>query len=191
MKRLILGVLFLAVVVGVGLVVVGRTEPDAYLRLRYPLGYESLVRSTATTYDLDPALLAALIASESGFDAEAVSPAGAIGLMQILPSTGTSIAQRRGLDGFDTATLAEPATNLDMGTWYLRDLIDKYADHPQSRDLALAAYNAGQGNVDAWVDATPMGEAVSIPYPETRAYIAKVARLEDIYRRAWGLERTS
>lgn len=191
MKRLVLGILFLAVVAGVGLVLVERTEPDAYLRLRHPLGYESLVRSTAATYDLDPALLAALIASESGFDAEAVSPAGAIGLMQILPSTGTSIAQRRGLDGFDIATLAEPATNLDMGAWYLRDLIDKYADHPQSLDLALAAYNAGQGNVDGWVDATPVGEAVVIPYPETRAYVKKIARLEDIYRRAWGLERTS
>lgn len=187
MRRLLIGLIAIGLLAGAALVIVDRFQPDSYHRLRHPLAYESLVRTTAAEYDLDPALLAAVIASESGFDADAVSSAGAVGLMQILPSTGTSIANRRGLDGFDPATLSEPAVNLDLGAWYLRDLIDKYRDHPQSLDLALAAYNAGQGNVDAWVDATPEGEAVVIPFPETRAYVEKVARLEDVYRRAWDL----
>lgn len=178
-----------AAAIGVAFVL-ERFQPDAYQRFRHPLAYESLVRSTAATYDVDPALLAAVIASESAFDAEAVSPVGAVGLMQILPSTGESIANRRGIADFDPATLPDPAVNLDLGSWYLRDLIDKYADHPQSLELALAAYNAGQGNVDAWVEVTPVGEVVEIPYPETRAYVEKVVRLEHIYRDAWGLRPT-
>lgn len=191
MRRLITAVVILGVIVGGAALVLERMQPDAYQRLRHPLAYESLVRTTAANYDLDPALLASVIASESAFAADAVSPVGAIGLMQILPSTGESIANRRGIEDFDPATLSDPAVNLDFGAWYLRDLIDKYADHPQALDLALAAYNAGQGNVDAWAEGTPVGEAVVIPYPETRAYIAKVQRLETIYREAWGLERPS
>lgn len=191
MRRLVAVVVLLGIIAVGAALVLERMQPDAYQRLRHPLAFESLVRSTATTYDLDPALLAAVIASESAFDTDAVSPVGAIGLMQILPSTGESIANRRGIEDFDPATLSDPAVNLDFGAWYLRDLIDKYADHPQALDLALAAYNAGQGNVDAWAEATPVGEAVAIPYPETRAYVAKVLQLESIYREAWGLERPS
>jgi len=186
MRRLLVVLGFVALLLA-GWVGIVRAEPDWYLRLRYPIAYTELVQASAAEHDLDPALVAAVVHSESDFDPTAVSPVGAIGLMQILPSTGESIAARRGEDGFDPDRLFEPALNLDMGTWYLRDLTVKYSDHPQATDLALAAYNAGQGNVDRWVAETPAGEAVAIPYPETRAYVAKVQRVADIYQRAWGL----
>lgn len=186
MKRagVVIGLLALLAAGWIGIV---RSEPDWYLRLRYPLAYEGLVREAAATHDLDPALVAAVIHSESDFDPNAVSAAGAIGLMQLLPSTAESIAARRGVEPVDRDTLFDPAVNTDLGSWYLRDLIAKYSDHPQAADLALAAYNAGQGNVDRWVDEAPAGAVVEIPYPETRAYVAKVQRVAGIYRSAWNL----
>jgi soluble lytic murein transglycosylase len=132
---------------GVGLYVV-ETEPDWYLRLRYPLQYEPILTAHADNYDLDPALLAAVIYSESKFDPTAVSTAGAIGLMQLLPDTAQGIADHTGGGNFTTADLYDPELNIRYGAYYLKRMQRKYSDHPQSLDLALAAYNAGQGNVD-------------------------------------------
>jgi len=134
------------------------------------------VRGHAHNYDLNPALLAAVIEDESKFNADARSSAGAIGLMQLQPATAKGIALRTGGSKFVLSDLYNPEINVRYGAWYLHHLIEKYGDER----LALAAYNAGQENVDRWRAA---GEDVQ--FPETRAYVDKVERLKGIYRRAY------
>jgi peptidoglycan lytic transglycosylase len=148
------------------------TEPDWYQRVRYPLRYEAIVRAHARNYDLRPTLLAAVIYSESKFDADARSDAGAVGLMQLLPETAKGIAVRTGGNRFVVGDLLDPELNVRYGSWYLRHLIDRYGDVP----TALAAYHAGQGNVDAW-----RRKGVGILFPETRAYVERVLEAERAY----------
>ena len=123
-----------------------RSEPAWYLRIRYPLRYEQIVRAHARNYRLDPALLAAVIYTESKFDANARSDAGAVGLMQLLPETAKGIALRTGGARFVLSDLDDPEINVRYGSWYLRHLLDRYRDER----TALAAYHAGQANVDRW-----------------------------------------
>ena len=160
----------------VGLVAVGAwvvtTEPDWYQRARYPLRYETIVRAHARNYDLPPALLAAVIYTESKFDADARSGAGAVGLMQLLPDTARGIAARTGGDGFVESDLLDPEINVRYGSWYLRHLLDRYHDVP----TALAAYHAGEGNVDEW-----RRDGVGIRFPETRHYVQKVLDAREVY----------
>ena len=156
-----------------------RTEPAWWARLWYPLRYESIVRGHARNYDLDPAFLAAVIEEESKFRADARSSAGAIGLMQLQPATAKGIALRTGGNKFVLSDLYVPELNVRYGAWYLHHLMTKYRDER----LALAAYNAGQRNVDRWRAA---GEGVQ--FAETRAYVDKVEHLKTIYRRAYASE---
>ena len=137
------------------------------------------MRGHAQHYDLDPAFLAAVIEQESKFRADARSSAGAIGLMQLQPATARGIALRTGGSKFVLSDLYDPEINVRYGAWYLHHLLLKYKDER----LALAAYNAGQRNVDRWRAA---GEDVQ--FPETRAYVDKVERLKTIYRRAYASE---
>lgn len=175
-------VLSLTVLLGVlaGLVLyVQAAEPSWYYRLRYPLAYESIVRGHAENYALDPALLAAVIYQESKFDTEARSEAGAVGLMQLQPDTARGIALRTGGSKFRVDDLTNPEINVRYGSWYLRHLLNKYDDER----LALAAFNAGQGNVDRWRE-----EGKGIAFAETRHYVYKVDELKRIYRDAYASE---
>jgi soluble lytic murein transglycosylase len=168
----------LAVVAGLVLYV-QTAEPSWYYRLRYPLSYEQIVRGHARNYDLEPALLAAVIYQESKFDAEARSDAGAVGLMQLQPETAKGIALRTGGSKFRVDDLTNPEINVRYGSWYLRHLIDKYGDE----ELALAAFNAGQGNVDSW-----RRQGKGIAFAETRHYVDRVQELKAIYRDAYASE---
>jgi peptidoglycan lytic transglycosylase len=152
--------------------------PAWFQRLRYPLRYEQIVRAHARNYRLDPALLAGVIYQESKFRADAKSSSGAIGLMQLRPDTAKGIAIRTGGNRFQTSDLYNPEINIRYGSWYLRHLLDKYGDER----TALAAYNAGQRNVDTW-----RAEGKGIQFSETRAYVDRVEKLKEIYRRAYGL----
>jgi soluble lytic murein transglycosylase len=167
------------------LVVLEKTMPDWYARERYPLRYASIVRGHAQHYHLDPALLAAVIYTESKFNAHSVSSAGAVGLMQLLPDTAKGIALHTGGSGFVISDLDDPEINVRYGAWYLEHLQEKYESRPNATDLALAAYNAGQGQVDHWLAETPPGSPVHIGFAETRAYVARVHQLQAIYRRAY------
>jgi soluble lytic murein transglycosylase len=153
--------------------------PDFLQRIRYPLRYQQYVRAHARNYGIDPALLAAVIYQESKFDAHARSDSGAIGLMQLRPATAHGIALRTGGAAFRTSDLENPEINIRYGSWYLRHLFRKYGDER----LVLAAYNAGQGNVDRW---RARGE--EIQFAETRAYVDRVEDLKRIYRDAWSSE---
>ena len=123
---------------------------------------------TARNHDLDPALLAAVVYVESRFDPDVESPAGAIGLMQLLPDTAKGIALRTGGDRFVVADLRDPEINVRYGSWYLDHLRERY----DGTRFVLAAYHAGQGNVDRWRE-----DGTGIPFPETRSYVAEVMRL--------------
>jgi soluble lytic murein transglycosylase len=153
--------------------------PAPVQRLRYPLQYTSIVNGHARNYRLDPALLAAVIDVESKFHADAKSDSGAIGLMQLMPSTAYGIAVHTGGSRFTRDDLYNPEINVRYGSWYLRHLLDKYGDER----TALAAYNAGQDNVDRWLVASS-----GIRFAETRAYVDRVEKLKRIYRNIWGSE---
>jgi soluble lytic murein transglycosylase len=170
-RALVLLLVAAAAVAGVGAIVV--TEPDWYLRARYPLRYEHIVRGHAENYRLDPALVAAVIYQESKFDPDARSDSGAIGLMQLLPETAEGIATRTGGSRFEVDDLYDPEINIRYGSWYLRNLLDKYG----TEEEALAAYNGGQGNVDR-----------GVVFPETRHYVERVRELRTIYRDAYTSE---
>jgi soluble lytic murein transglycosylase len=161
-----------------GIVYVVRSEPPWYARIRYPLKYETIVRIHARNYDLQPALLAAVIYQESKFRADARSPSGAIGLMQLLPDTARGIALRTGGTRFQVDDLYDPDINVRYGCWYLRHLLQKYDDEK----TALAAYNAGQRNVDTW-----LRNGDGIRFGETRHYVKRVEELKEIYRRTYHL----
>ena len=177
MKVLSLGVVLLALAAA-GLYVY-ETEPRWYERVRYPLRYEELVKGHAANYGLEPQLVAAVIYQESKFDPNAESASGAVGLMQLLPSTGQGIADRTGGDAWTPEDLHDPELNIRYGSWYLRHLLDKYGDE----ELALAAYNAGQTNVDRWQE-----EGVGIQFDETRHYVERVQKLKRTYAEAYASE---
>jgi soluble lytic murein transglycosylase len=151
-------------------------KPGWWERIWYPLRYEQIVRGHARNYHLDPALLAAVIYQESKFEADARSRSGAIGLMQLLPDTAEGIAVHTGGTRFRIADLYDPEINVRYGAWYLRHLIEKYGDER----TALAAYNAGQDNVDRW-----RASGRGIEFWETRHYVGRVEELKRIYRRAY------
>ena len=176
MRRLAVALSLLLLALAGAALFVFETSPPWFERLRYPLPYGAIVRAGARAEGLDPALVAAVIYAESKFRPTAVSSAGAIGLMQLTPTTAEGIALRTGGTAFRVSDLTDPTINIRYGSWYLHDLFAKY----RSVALALAAYNAGQGNVDRWLAA---GDG--IPFPETRDYVARVEQLEQVYRDAW------
>lgn len=163
------------------------------LRLLYPLPYIEPLREHARRVGLDPYLAAAVIRQESAFNPRAVSPANALGLMQVMPSLGESLAKSIGLKNFDPAMLFVPDVNLAFGTGHLAEGLNKYPE----RERALAAYNAGRTPVDQW-STSLLGGAIlrqisdplpdvdmfveRIPYTETRDYVRKVMQNYNMYR---------
>ena len=169
--------LVLAAGVLLAVAVVQDAKPGWWERLWYPLRYEQIVRGHARNYELDPALLAAVIYQESKFKANARSKSGAIGLMQLLPETAKGIAIHTGGTRFTVSDLYNPEINVRYGAWYLRHLLQKYRDER----TALAAYNACQENVDRW-----RLSGRGFQFSETRAYVDRVEELKQIYRDAYG-----
>ena len=175
MKK-VLALVVVAAALAAAFAYVNSTEPAWYVRLRYPLDYQAIVRGHSRNYHLDPALLAAVIYQESKFRAHARSSSGAVGLMQLLPSTAEGIAVHTGGTKFRVSDLDDPEINVRYGSWYLRHLLDKYGDER----TALAAYNAGQQNVDTW-----RREGKGIAFAETRHYVKRVEHLKTLYRRGY------
>jgi soluble lytic murein transglycosylase len=161
---------------------------DAVREITLPLRHDDIIRQQAADKDVDAALIAAVIYEESRFR-DQTSHAGARGLMQITPQTADFIARRSGGIRFEQADLATPQINIAYGAWYLRYLIDHYDGN---ETLAVAAYNAGQTNVDRWVEraggADEFDSAKHIPFPETRAYVDNVAERRGEYRDNYGGE---
>lgn len=148
----------------------------------YRLGYASEIMLSATQYELDPYLVAAIIHCESGGRSTILSAKGAVGLMQIMPATGEWIAGKMGIDNYTEDGLLLPQVNIDFGCWYYAYLLGRYGD---DEIKSLAAYNAGPGNVDKWLDNPDYsnnGVLHTIPFPETDKYIEKVKAAREKYR---------
>jgi soluble lytic murein transglycosylase len=165
----------------------GDSLPDEMWRILYPLAFEQLLKQKAAEESLDAALVASLICQESTFNPGAVSPAGARGLMQVIPPTGRALARQMRVR-YRTNDLLSPTTSLDYGTLYLRQLSDRFGGRVERM---LAAYNAGPHRVDAWTAGRPDipdEEFVeSIPFTETRHYVMTVLANREHYRRLYGL----
>lgn len=165
-----------AVVTGVG------PLGDAVREITLPLRHDDIIRQQASDKGIDAALIAAVIYEESRFR-DQTSHAGARGLMQITPQTADFIASRSGGVRFKQSDLATPQINIAYGAWFLRYLIEHYDGN---ETLAIAAYNAGQTNVDGWVERAggpdSFDAARDVPFPETRAYVQNVEERRDEYR---------
>jgi peptidoglycan lytic transglycosylase len=184
-KRRRLAALLAAMVLGGGVAAVATgVGPlgDAVREITLPLRHDDIIRQQASDKELDAALIAAVIYEESRFR-DQTSHAGARGLMQITPETADFIAQRTGGVRFRQEDLATPQINIAYGSWFLRYLLDHYDGN---ETLAIAAYNAGQTNVDGWVERAGGQEsfdaARDVPFPETRAYVANVQERRAEYR---------
>jgi soluble lytic murein transglycosylase len=197
MRRLLwIGVALLAVlaVVGAGKATLARLDggadtPAWLSRTVYPLEHQGVIRAAAKKNRVDPALVAAVIYVESGFDEHARSPQGAVGLMQVLPETARQIARETGGSAFVTDDLEDPKVNVRYGTYYLRRSLDQFRGDTFA---AVAAYNAGGGAVGRWAaEAEAEGHDLrveDIPYAETRAYVDDVLRVREVYRETYGDE---
>lgn len=162
------------------------TAPKEVLRLIYPRPYEDLVQKFAAKRGVDAGLIFALMRQESGFDREIKSSVGALGLMQIMPATGSTLARKDGLAGFDPSQLTLAASNIQLGTAYLRDL---KKDYDGNYHWVLANYNAGPEPTRRWLAEhgnKPLEMAVEdISYWETRDYVKKVMGNYYTYRVLW------
>ena len=169
----------------------GDRLPREVWQVMFPIRYDQELLAAAREDGLDPALVAALILQESSYDPFALSRAGARGLMQVMPATGRTIARAKGVR-FKRAALHDPATSLDFGTHYLRQMSERYGG---AVEKVLAAYNAGPHRVDAWTLARgeqPAEDFIeTIPFTETRNYVMIVLANREQYRRLYGLARTA
>jgi soluble lytic murein transglycosylase len=178
--------------VGVALAAVLALQPlfhHAVREIALPLRHEDIIRQQARDKGLDPALIAGVIYAESHFIDGRTSSAGAEGLMQLTPATAQYIANKSGGTAFRVSDLGTAQVNIAYGAFYLRYLMDRYgSDVP----LVLAAYNAGEGNVDKWIArARAEGKALdidAIPFGETRSYVTKVLDARRQYRTSYRSE---
>ncbi|MCC7123615.1 MAG: transglycosylase SLT domain-containing protein [Acidobacteria bacterium] len=164
----------------------GDTLPFEIQKVVFPLDYWPLLQKHAAVYKLDPYLVAALVAQESTFDPVIRSSANAVGLMQVLPSTGRQFARRLKITGFTAARLTHPETNVRLGTAIFAEGVRKFG----GVHFALAAYNAGDSRVAAWQRERPgMPQDVfieDIPFPETQNYVKRILGTAEDYRRLYG-----
>lgn len=148
----------------------------------YPVAYTNLIKNYATEYALDPYLVQSIMRCESSNDPSAVSDIGAIGLMQIMPDTGTWIAHKLDLDDVYTEQmLYDPETNIEFGCRYLRFLNGRFDGNIKQM---IAAYNAGHGTVEGWLEDpnySSNGELTTIPFEDTARYYEKVTAAYENY----------
>jgi len=162
------------------------TAPTELLRLVYPDAFGALIREVAERNGVPPALMFALIRTESRFEPSARSVAGAAGLTQVMPSTGATIAAQLGEEGYEQSNLLRPETSIRFGVWFLRGQLES---HDGIERLALAAYNGGPGNASRWwSDAGGDLDAFVevIDYDETRNYVTWVEESRAWYEQLYG-----
>jgi soluble lytic murein transglycosylase len=166
--------------------------PDPLWQILFPLQYGEMLASSAAAAGVDPALVAAVIQQESTFDPEAVSGAGAHGLMQLMPPTGRALARGVGMKKLAVSQLHDPAIGLRLGTIYLKEMVDRFGGKVER---AVAAYNAGPHRVAVWNLARPGMSAEefvdNIPFSETRTYVMTVLAGQEQYRRIYSLGASS
>lgn len=161
--------------------------PSLLFKSMYPLRYEDEITASAATHGVDPYLVAAVIRSESSWDPEASSHQGARGLMQLMPETAQDMMAKGLVDGkrYSYENLEDPTVNIEYGCAYLSYLLTYFNG---ATDRAIAAYNAGMGNVDGWAKQDKLLHN-AITFPETQAYLVRVnmakARYQELYPQAF------
>ena len=166
--------------------------PDKFWKLAFPMPYRSSLEANSKLRDLDPYMVAALIRQESEFNPLALSRANAYGLTQVMPATGRELSRKLGVARFTAKMLFDPDLNLKLGTYYLRQMLNRLDG---KWETTLAAYNAGKSRVDNWLTYAAFEEPAefieSIPFTETRDYVQIVIRNADVYRRLYGSKQTA
>ena len=168
-----------AVVAGLAALPFALGAPEAVRKAVYPLRYEETIRQASRENDLEPTFVAGVIYAESRFDSEAESHQEAYGLMQMLPETAAFVQRRSGIEG----DFREPRTNIRLGVWYLGYLDGRYQGNER---LMLAAYNSGEGTVDAWISDEGFDIARDIPFKETREYVERSLDARKKYEELYG-----
>lgn len=172
-KKIIIFIIsiFLIVIIGLGL-----------LTTNYPIGYKTMIVEYSKEYNLDPYLVASIINVESKYDKDALSQKDARGLMQISPSTGKWASEVLGIENYSEDILFDPETNIRIGTWYLSTLFKEFNNN---LDSVLAAYNAGSGNVNKWLNdekySRDKTSLAIIPFQETKDYLVRVKKNYKVY----------
>lgn len=156
---------------------------DTFYKYNYPLKYREEIVENARVFGKDPAFIASIIRVESRFNPNAVSRRGAVGLMQILPSTAEFIAKNLGVKNFSIEMLFEPSLNIKFGCYYLQFLGKKF----EGERAVLSAYNAGEGVVRAWLkneEYSDDGATLKhVPYKETKTYVEKISKCLPVYQK--------
>lgn len=159
---------------------------DFQRKYLYPYDYQDTINFYADRYEVDRNLVASVILAESKFRQDATSVHGARGLMQIMPETGSWIATQIEDDSFSVDKLYNVNMNIKYGTWYLSELQTEYEGNEV---LALAAYNAGRGNVYEWMEKyhwdINFKDYTKIPFPETREYVKRVLENKKHYNKLY------
>ncbi|HKH12732.1 MAG TPA: lytic transglycosylase domain-containing protein [Rubrobacter sp.] len=153
--------------------------PETVRKAIYPLRYEETIREASRENGLEPAFVAGVIYAESRFEPDAESHREAYGLMQMLPETAEFVQRRSGIEG----DFRDPRTNIRLGTWYLGYLDERYRGDER---LMLAAYNSGEGTVDAWISEEGFDIARDIPFKETRDYVERSLEARQEYEDLYG-----
>ena len=183
LRRLL--ILALVLVVVLGLIYASSTW---FLKKRYPMLYRDIILLYSSEYELDPYLVFAVIWVESKFDSRATSRRGARGLMQIVPTTGSWVAEKMGLKGYNDDSLYDPDINIRIGCWYINYLKELYFG---DMNLALAAYNGGSGNVRKWLNDPRYsrdGKTLEdIPFKEIKNFVNRVWHAYNRYKRLYRL----
>jgi soluble lytic murein transglycosylase len=172
-----------AILVVAAVILTGRLVVPSISGKLYPIKYSSVIGAVADKYNIDPYLLAAVARTESGFNPQAESGDGALGLMQLLPSTAKWVTTLDGWKGPKNPTLIDPQDSLELGACYLA-----YLQHTLEPPIAaIAAYNAGQGNARQWVKAAGGADsfgAGDIPFPETKEFVRRVNYWRALFEKA-------
>lgn len=154
----------------------------------YPVKFEEIAEQKAQQYGLPLSLVMGLIRTESGFQADAVSNVGAVGLMQIMPDTGKWIAGKLRWQDYSDEMLTEPEKNIELGCWYLRFLMDRFEGDITA---VLAGYNAGHNRVAQWLQDpsnTQDGRLVHVPHPDAEKYVEKVLYAQKQYQEMYKMD---
>lgn len=179
--RFITILIILILLLGLGTIFLAPDIVDYGYEYMYPLNYKDYVLEYSEKYGVDKYLMFALIRTESAFNSDAVSSAGAIGLTQIMPDTGQWLASKMGMEVYSEDMLYIPETNIEISCYYINMLIEMFGNV----DTALAAYNAGMGTVGGWLDDSQYSEdgvmLSYIPYEETRNYVEKINSAKEVY----------
>ena len=151
--------------------------------------YDDVIRDVAAKHGVDPLLIKAVVWRESEFEPGKVGTSGERGLMQVSEAAARDWVRANKAETFAPTDLFSPRMNLEIGTWYLKKALVRYATKDDPAAFALAEYNAGKKRVDRWVTKTNLGASAtaddlksSIDFPKTRRYVDAILKRREFYR---------